>query len=45
VVVLRGEVADESLKGRIESAAAKVEGVESVRSLLHLPGEPATAVR
>lgn len=45
VVVLRGEVADESLKGRIESQAARIEGVESVRNLLHLPGEPATAVR
>jgi osmotically-inducible protein OsmY len=45
VVVLRGEVGDESLRDRLEGLAGKVEGVEAVRNLLHLPGEPATAVR
>lgn len=45
MVVLRGEVADEAVKRRIEAEAGKVEGVESVRNLLHLPGEPATAIR
>jgi len=45
VVVLRGEVAEESLRNRIEKLAGRVEGVEGVRNLLHLPGEPATAIR
>lgn len=44
-VVLRGEVPDKSVRDRLEGLAGKVEGVEAVRNLLHLPGEPATAVR
>jgi osmotically-inducible protein OsmY len=45
VVVLRGEVNDESLKHRLEELAGKVEGVDGVRNLLHLPAEPAPTRR
>lgn len=41
IVVLRGEVPDEALKARIVSEVEGIEGVWSVRDLLHLPGEPA----
>lgn len=41
VLVLRGEVADTEMRERLVRQAEAVEGVWSVRSLLHLPGEPA----
>jgi osmotically-inducible protein OsmY len=41
IVVLRGEVPDEALKARIVSEVEAIDGVWSVRDLLHLPGEPA----
>lgn len=41
IVVLRGEVPDEALKARLLSDVEAIEGVWSVRDLLHLPGEPA----
>lgn len=41
IVVLRGEVPDEALKARLVSDVEGIEGVWSVRDLLHLPGEPA----
>ena len=41
IVVLRGEVPDEALKARIVSEVEGIDGVWSVRDLLHLPGEPA----
>jgi hypothetical protein len=41
IVVLRGEVPDEALKARLLSEVEAIEGVWSVRDLLHLPGEPA----
>jgi osmotically-inducible protein OsmY len=41
VVVLRGEVGDETLKARLEDLARGAEGIEGVRSLLHVPAEPA----
>lgn len=41
IVVLRGEVPDEAMKARIVSEVEGIEGVWSVRDLLHLPGEPA----
>ena len=45
IVVLRGEVPDETLKARIVSEVEAVDGVWSVRDLLRLPGEAlATAV-
>ena len=43
IVVLRGEVPDEELRARIVSEVEGIEGVWSVRDLLHLPGEPAAA--
>ena len=36
VIVLRGEVPDESMRRRLERDAAKVIGVEDVRNLLHV---------
>lgn len=39
IVVLRGEVPDEAMKARIVSEVEAVDGVWSVRDLLHLPGE------
>jgi gas vesicle protein len=45
IVVLRGEVPDEAMRSRIVAEVEAIEGVWSVRDLLHLPGEPApTAV-
>ena len=41
VLVLRGEVPDEKAREELVQRAEKIEGVWSVRSLLHLPGEPA----
>jgi osmotically-inducible protein OsmY len=41
VVYLRGEVADAATAERLTEAARAVEGVTSVESLLHTPGEPA----
>jgi hypothetical protein len=41
VLVLRGEVADTAMRERLGSQAEAIEGVWSVRNLLHLPGEPA----
>jgi osmotically-inducible protein OsmY len=41
VLVLRGEVADAGMRERLASQAESIEGVWSVRNLLHLPGEPA----
>jgi|tagenome__1003787_1003787.scaffolds.fasta_scaffold20965492_4 osmotically-inducible protein OsmY len=41
VVVLRGEVPHETLRRRLEEAAAGVPGVRAVQNLTHLPGEPA----
>lgn len=43
IVVLRGEVSDEAMKARLVSEVEGIEGVWSVRDLLHLPGEPAVA--
>jgi osmotically-inducible protein OsmY len=44
IVVLRGEIPDEAMRARIVSEVEAVEGVWSVRDLLHLPGEPAPTV-
>jgi osmotically-inducible protein OsmY len=41
IVVLRGEVPDGALRARIVSEVEGIDGVWSVRDLLHLPGEPA----
>jgi osmotically-inducible protein OsmY len=41
VLVLRGEVSDEKTREELVRRAEGIEGVWSVRSLLHLPGEPA----
>jgi hypothetical protein len=41
IVVLRGEIPDEEMRARIVSEVEAVEGVWSVRDLLHLPGQPA----
>lgn len=41
ILVLRGEVPTEQLRRQLEEEAARIEGVWSVRNLLHLPGEPA----
>jgi len=40
VLVLRGEVADTAMREQLGSQAEAIEGVWSVRNLLHLPGEP-----
>jgi osmotically-inducible protein OsmY len=39
VLVLRGEVPDDDLRERLAREAARIDGVWSVRNLLHLPGE------
>ena len=44
IVVLRGEIPDEEMRARIVSEVEAIDGVWSVRDLLHLPGEPAQAV-
>ena len=41
ILVLRGEVPDDAMRRRLAEEAVGVEGVWSVRNLLHLPGEPA----
>ena len=41
IVVLRGEVPDEAMRSRLVAEVEAIEGVWSVRDLLHLPGEPA----
>lgn len=41
VLVLRGEVPDDGTRQRLGREAERIEGVWSVRNLLHLPGEPA----
>ena len=41
VLVLRGEVPDTGMRERLEREAAGIDGVWSVKNLLHLPGEPA----
>lgn len=41
IVVLRGEIPDDAMRARIVSEVEAVDGVWSVRDLLHLPGEPA----
>lgn len=41
VLVLRGEVPDAAMRERLEREAERIDGVWSVRNLLHLPGEPA----
>ena len=41
IVVLRGEVPDHEARSRLISEVEAIEGVWSVRDLLHLPGEPA----
>lgn len=44
IVVLRGEVPDAETRTRLVSEVEAVDGVWSVRDLLHLPGEEPTAV-
>ena len=39
IVVLRGEVPDEEMRHQLVDRVERVEGVWSVRDLLHLPGE------
>jgi osmotically-inducible protein OsmY len=41
VVTLRGQVASEDEKQRVEEAAGSAAGVREVQSWLHLPGQPA----
>jgi len=41
VLVLRGEVPDAAMRERLRREAERIDGVWSVRNLLHLPGEPA----
>ncbi len=44
IVVLRGEIPNEQMRAKIVSEVEGVDGVWSVRDLLHLPGEPAQTV-
>ena len=44
IVVLRGEVPDTATRERLVAEVEAVDGVWSVRDLLHLPGEEAVAV-
>jgi osmotically-inducible protein OsmY len=39
IVVLRGEVADDGMRGKLVSRAGAIPGVWSVHDLMHLPGE------
>ena len=39
ILVLRGEVPDEEMRERLAREGASIDGVWSVRNLLHLPGE------
>ena len=41
ILVLRGEVPDAKMRDRLVSQAEGIDGIWSVRNLLHLPGEPA----
>lgn len=41
IVVLRGEVSDDEMRRTLEERAGQIQGVWSVRNLMHLPGEPA----
>jgi osmotically-inducible protein OsmY len=41
ILVLRGEVPDEEMRARLVHQAEGIDGVWSVRNMLHLPGEPA----
>ncbi|MGH2429802.1 MAG: BON domain-containing protein, partial [Candidatus Limnocylindria bacterium] len=41
IVVLRGEVASDRVRRRLERQAKAIDGVWSVSNLLHLPGEAA----
>jgi osmotically-inducible protein OsmY len=43
ILVLRGEVPTDQLRRQLEEQAARIDGVWSVRNLLHLPDEPAPA--
>jgi osmotically-inducible protein OsmY len=45
IVVLRGEVSDETMREELGARAGEIEGVWYVENLLHLPGEPAPTVR
>ena len=45
IVVLRGEVPDETMRSDLEQRAAQVQGVWYVENLLHLPGDPAMTQR
>lgn len=44
VVVLRGEVPDQATRERLVAEVEAVDGVWTVRDLLHLPGEEAASV-
>jgi hypothetical protein len=44
IVVLRGEVTDDATRSRLIAAVEEVDGVWSVRDLLHLPGEEPVSV-
>jgi hypothetical protein len=41
IVVLRGEVPDDAMRGELVSRVERMTGVWAVRNLLHLPGETA----
>ena len=41
IVVLRGEVPDDAMRGELIGRVESMPGVWAVRNLLHLPGEPA----
>jgi osmotically-inducible protein OsmY len=41
IVVLRGEVPDDTMRGELISRVETMAGVWAVRNLLHLPGETA----
>lgn len=43
IVVLRGEVPDDDARHELIAAVEKIDGVWSVRDLLHLPGQVASA--
>jgi osmotically-inducible protein OsmY len=43
IVVLRGEVPDDAMRGALVSTVEQIPGVWAVRNLLHLPGEEASA--
>jgi osmotically-inducible protein OsmY len=41
VVALRGEVPDQSVASKLETAVGRVTGVQRVESFVHTPGQPA----